>query len=46
MRNNNNLRNEQIGKVSSIIAKMSLVRDYVNKQQILYATQKTNKKGL
>ena len=45
LRNNNNLRNEQIGKVSSIIAKMSLVRDYVNKQQILYATQKTNKKG-
>ena len=24
---------------------MSLVRDYINKQQILYATQKTNKKG-
>ena len=45
MRNNNNLRNEQIGKVSSIIAKMSLVRNYVNKQQILYTTQKTNKKG-
>ncbi len=45
LRNNNNLRNEQIGKVSSIIAKMSLVRDYVNKQQILYAAQKTNKKG-
>ena len=45
LRNNKNLRNEQIGKVSSIIAKMSLVRDYVNKQQILYATQKTNKKG-
>ena len=45
LRNNNNLRNEQIGKVSSIIAKMSLVRDYVNKQQILYAAQKTDKKG-
>ena len=45
LRNNNNLRNEQIGKVSSIIAKMSLVRNYVNKQQILYTTQKTNKKG-
>ena len=45
LRNNKNLRNEQIGKVSSIIAKMNVVRDYVNKQQILYATQKTNKKG-
>ena len=45
LRNNNNLRNEQIGKVTSIIAKMSLVRDYVNKQQILYAAQKTDKKG-
>ena len=45
LRNNNNLRNEQIGKVSSIIAKMSLVRNYVNKQQILYAKQKTDKKG-
>tara|TARA_Y100001970_G_scaffold160369_1_gene196169 strand:- start:4224 stop:4859 length:636 start_codon:yes stop_codon:yes gene_type:complete len=45
LRNSNNLRNEQIGKVSSIIAKMSLVRNYVNKQQILYTTQKTNKKG-
>jgi len=45
LRNNNNLRNEQIGKVSSIIAKMSLVRNYVNKQQILYATRKTDKKG-
>ena len=45
LRNNKNLRNEQIGKVSSIIAKMSLVRDYVNKQQILNASQKTDKKG-
>ena len=45
LRNNNNLRNEQIGKVTSIIAKMSLVRDYVNKQQILYTAQKTDKKG-
>ena len=45
LRNSNNLRNEKIGKVSSIIAKMSLVRNYVNKQQILYTTQKTNKKG-
>ena len=45
LRNNNNLRNEQIGKVTSFIAKMSLVRNYVNKQQILYAAQKTNKKG-
>jgi len=45
LRNNNNLRNEQIGKVTSYIAKMGLVRDYVNKQQILYTAQKTNKKG-
>ena len=45
LRNNKNLRNEQIGKASSIIAKMNLVRDYVNKQQILYTTQKTHKKG-
>ena len=45
LRNNKNLRNEQIGKASSIIAKMNLVRDYVNKQQILYTTQKTYKKG-
>ena len=45
LRNDNNLRNEQIGKVTSFIAKMNLVRDYVNKQQILYAAQKTTKKG-
>ena len=45
LRNNNNLRNEQIGKVTSFIAKMGLVRDYVNKQQILYAALKTKKKG-
>ena len=45
MGNINNLRNEQIGKVTSIIAKMNLVRDYVNKQQIMHTTQKTDKKG-
>ena len=45
LRNNNNLRNEQIGKVTSFIAKINLVRDFVNKQQILYTAKKTNKKG-
>ena len=45
LRNDNNLRNEQIGKVTSIIAKMNLIRDYVNKQQIMHTTQKTEKKG-
>ena len=45
MRNNNNLRNEQIGKVTSIVAKMNLIRNYVNKQQIMLTTQKTEKKG-
>ena len=45
LRNDNNLRNEQIGKVTSIVAKMNLIRDYVNKQQIMHTTQKTEKKG-
>ena len=45
LRNNNNLRNEQIGKVTSIVAKMNLIRNYVNKQQIMHTTQKTRKKG-
>ena len=45
LRNNNNLRNEHIGKVSSIIAKMNFVRNHVNKHQILHTEQKTNKKG-
>ena len=45
LRNDNNLRNEQIGKVTSIIAKMNLIRNYVNKQQIMYTNQKTEKKG-
>ena len=45
LRNNNNLRNEHIGKVSSIIAKMNFVRNHVNTQQILHTKQKTNKKG-
>ena len=45
LRNNNNLRNEQIGKVTSIIAKMKLIRDYVNKQQIIHTKEKTEKKG-
>ena len=45
LRNDNNLRNEQIGKVTSIVAKMSLIRDYVNKQQIMHTNQKTEKKG-
>jgi len=45
LRNNNNLRNEHIGKVSSIIAKMNFVRNHVNIQQILHTKKKTNKKG-
>jgi len=45
LRNDNNLRNEQIGKVTSIVAKINLIRDYVNKQQINHTTQKTEKKG-
>ncbi len=45
LRNDNKLRNEQIGKVTSIVAKMNLIRDYVNKQQIMHTTQKTEKKG-
>ena len=45
LRNDKNLRNEQIGKVTSIVAKMSLIRDYVNKQQIMYTNKKTKKKG-
>ena len=45
LRNNNNLRNEKIGKVSSVIAKMNFVRNHVNKQQILHTKQKTDKKG-
>ena len=45
LRNDNNLRNEQIGKVTSIVAKMNLIRDYVNKQQIMHTNQKTMKKG-
>ena len=46
LRNDNNLRNEQIGKVTSIVAKMNLIRNYVNKQQIMHTTQKTRKRGL
>ena len=45
LRNNRDLRNEHIGKVSSIIAKMNFVRKHVNKQQILYTKQKTEKTG-
>ena len=45
LRNDSSLRNEQIGKVTSIIAKMNLIRDYVNKRQILHTAQKTDKKG-
>ena len=45
LRNNNNLRNEQIGKVTSIVAKMNLVRNYVNKQQVMHTKQKTEKRG-
>jgi len=45
LRNDHNLRNEQIGKATSIIAKMNLIRNYVNKQQIMYTIQKTGKNG-
>ena len=45
LRNDHNLRNEQIGKATSIVAKMNLIRNYVNKQQIMHTTQKTDKKG-
>ena len=45
LRNDNNLRNEQIGKVTSIVAKMRLIRDYVNRQQIMHTAQNTEKKG-
>jgi len=45
LRNDSNLRNEQIGKVTSIVAKINLIRDYVNKQQIMHTNQKTEKKG-
>ena len=45
MRNDRNLRNEQIGKVTSIIAKMNSIRNYINKQQIMHTSQKTIKKG-
>jgi len=45
LRNDKNLRNEQIGKATSIVAKMNLIRNYVNKQQIMYTIQKTDKKG-
>ena len=45
LRNDKNLRNEQIGKMTSIVAKMNLIRNYINKQQITLTTQKTMKKG-
>tara|TARA_Y100001970_G_scaffold40726_1_gene50203 strand:- start:3161 stop:3796 length:636 start_codon:yes stop_codon:yes gene_type:complete len=45
LRNNKNLRNENIGKVSSVIAKMNFIRNHVNKQQILHTERKTNKRG-
>jgi len=45
LRNDKNLRNEQIGKVTSIVAKMNLIRNFINKQQIMLTTQKTMKKG-
>ena len=45
LRNDNNLRNEQVGKVTSIVAKINLIRNYVNKQQIMHTTHKTEKKG-
>ena len=45
LRNNNNLRNEHIGKISSIIAKINFVRIHVNKQQIFHTKQQTKKKG-
>jgi len=45
LRNNNDLRNEHIGKISSIIAKINFVRIHVNKQQIFHTKQKIKKKG-
>ena len=45
LRNNNKLRNEHIGKISSIIAKINFVRIHVNKQQIFHTKQKTKKRG-
>ena len=45
LRNDKNLRNEQIGKVTSIVAKKNLIRNYINKQQIMHTNQKTMKKG-
>jgi len=45
LRNNKYLRNEKVGKVTSKIAKISFVRNYVNKQQILHTKIKTSKKG-
>ena len=44
-RNLKSLRNERVGKVSSIIAKMNFVRNVVNKQQIKYTKHKTIRKG-
>ena len=45
LRNNNNLRNEHIGKISSLIAKIDFVRMHINKQQIFHTKQKTKKRG-
>ncbi len=45
LRNDNNLRNEQIGEITSKVAKMNLIRNYVNKQQIMHTKKKTEKKG-
>ncbi len=45
LRNNNNLRNENIGKVSSVIAKINLIRNHVNKLQILFTKQIIKNKG-
>ena len=45
LRNDNNLRNEHIGKMSSIIAKINYVRIHINKQQIFHTKQKTKKRG-
>ena len=45
LRNDNNLRNEHIGKISSVIAKINFVRIHVNKQQIFHTKQKTKKRG-
>ena len=45
LRNNKNLRNEKIGKVSSKIAKINYIRNHVNRQQILHTKETTNKKG-